>query len=129
MTGIKEYDIKGEIIDSMKKKSQKNKIYQVIFYLIPGDYHRFHSPTDFHIKKRLHLVGYLYPVKESYVETHDAVFESNERIAVFGESPKFGFISMVFVGALNVGSISLNFDPVTFSQYYSNLHKLKLIGS
>jgi len=114
LTGMKEYEIKGEIIDSMKKKSSTNKIYQVIFYLNPGDYHRFHSPTEFYIKKRLHFVGFLYPVKESYVETHKEVFETNERIAVFGESPNFGFISMVFVGALNVGTINLTFDPVIF---------------
>jgi len=112
LTGIKEYEIKGEILDSMKKKSNKNKIYQIIFYLNPGDYHRFHCPTDFFIKKRFHIVGYLFPVKESYVETHKEVFETNERIAVFGESPQHGFVSLVFVGALNVGSISLNFDKV-----------------
>lgn len=112
LTGMKEYEIKGEILETMKKKSSQNKIYQVIFYLNPGDYHRFHSPMTFFIKRRLHLVGYLFPVKESYIEKHEGVFETNERIAVFGESPEHGFLALVFVGAMNVGTITLNFEKV-----------------
>lgn len=112
LTGIKEYEIKDEILKTMKKKSSNNKIFQIIFYLNPGDYHRFHSPTTFFLKRRLHLVGYLFPVRESYLESHDAVFETNERVSVFGESALHGFFALVFVGALNVGTISLNFDKV-----------------
>jgi phosphatidylserine decarboxylase len=35
----------------------------------------------------------------------------NERVGLFGESP-WGFMSYVAVGALNVGSIKINFDKV-----------------
>ena len=37
-----------EQIQSMKKNPQ-NKLQQVIFYLSPGDYHRFHSPANFEV--------------------------------------------------------------------------------
>jgi phosphatidylserine decarboxylase len=41
------------------------------------------------------------------------VYETNERVAIFCEWMQ-GFLSMVFVGATNVGSIGLNFDKVLY---------------
>lgn len=81
----------------------------MIFYLAPGDYHRYHSPIDFEAKKRLLIEGYLKPVKVSYIQKKPKVYENNERVCVFGEG-KNGFLSLVYVGALNVGSINLSFD-------------------
>nr|XP_042699705.1 phosphatidylserine decarboxylase proenzyme, mitochondrial-like isoform X3 [Chrysemys picta bellii] len=34
-----------------------HQLYQCIIYLAPGDYHRFHSPTDWHIRHRRHFPG------------------------------------------------------------------------
>lgn len=34
------------------KKNPENKLYHVVFYLAPGDYHRFHSATNFEIIRR-----------------------------------------------------------------------------
>ncbi|XP_039389963.1 proline-rich proteoglycan 2-like isoform X4 [Mauremys reevesii] len=34
-----------------------HRLYQCIIYLAPGDYHRFHSPTDWHIRHRRHFPG------------------------------------------------------------------------
>ena len=40
-TGISGYKIENEVFESLKKtEDKKSKIYQVIFYLSPGDYHR-----------------------------------------------------------------------------------------
>ena len=39
----------------------------MIFYLNPGDYHRYHAPLDFTAKKRLHIDGVLKPVKVGYL--------------------------------------------------------------
>ena len=40
------------------------------------------------------------------------LYETNERISLFCEWGKGLFMSLVFVGATNVGSMTLNFDPV-----------------
>ena len=83
MTGLKDYQIKDEILETMKKNN--GTLYSVIFYLAPGDYHRFHSPCDQIIGKTSYITGKLLPVKESYIESHQSVYESNERICTFGE--------------------------------------------
>lgn len=38
-------------------KNSSNQLYQVTVYLAPGDYHRFHSPTDWEIEFRRHFQG------------------------------------------------------------------------
>ena len=108
LTGLDTYQIKGEVLKSMKRNPE-NRIYQIILYLAPGDYHRFHSPADCTFKTRNHVVGELVPVKETYVKTHSGVYEKNERVSIFGDWIK-GMMCMVFVGALNVGTIDLVFD-------------------
>jgi phosphatidylserine decarboxylase len=91
------------------KKRDNTKMYQIIFYLAPGDYHRYHLPTDFLLKSRSHIVGHLAPVKVSYITKHKKVYETNERVALFG-TYTYGFMSLVLVGAMNVGSMTLNYD-------------------
>ena len=114
LTGIEGYVLENEVIESMRKKKNTDLI-QCVFYLAPGDYHRYHSPLDMIIKKRLHIDGVLKPVKISYLESHNVlilskkVYEKNERVCLFGEGNN-GFVSLVMVGAMNVGSIVLHFD-------------------
>lgn len=108
LTGVNSYQIQEETLAQMKR-DPKNKLYQIILYLAPGDYHRFHAPADCNFKTRNHIIGKLKPVKEKYVKTHTGVYEKNERVSLFGDWVK-GLMCMVFVGALNVGSIDLNFD-------------------
>lgn len=66
------------------RKRENTKLYSVIFYLAPGDYHRYHLPCDFELKSRSHIVGHLAPVKISYIEKKEKVYETNERVALFG---------------------------------------------
>ena len=84
----------------------------MVIYLSPGDYHRFHSPTIHTARFRRHIAGYLSPVKPAYVKNHRDVFKNNERVNIFGDW--FGterlFFFLSYVGALNVGSIKLDFD-------------------
>ncbi|KAJ3124041.1 phosphatidylserine decarboxylase 1 [Nowakowskiella sp. JEL0407] len=100
-------DIRKEI-DESERPTGKEKYYCVI-YLSPGDYHRFHAPTDWVVEKRRHFVGELFSVSPYLVKQLQNLFAVNERVALFGKW-KYGAFAMVPVGATNVGSIKLNFD-------------------
>lgn len=67
------------------------------------------------------MIGHLAPVKISHVESTPNVYETNERVALFGRYP-FGFMSIIMVGALNVGSMTLNYDP-TFCTNDNNFQR------
>lgn len=67
LTGIEHYELNPETLKSMKKR-ENTKLISMIFYLAPGDYHRYHAPVDFYAKKRLLIEGYLKPVKISYIK-------------------------------------------------------------
>lgn len=93
-------------------KSRGNQLSYMVIYLSPGDYHRFHSPAIHTARFRRHIAGYLSPVKPSYVKNHRDVFKNNERVNIFGDW--YGSERLFFfwsaVGALNVGSIKIDFD-------------------
>lgn len=61
------------------------------------------------MKSRSHIVGHLAPVKISYISSTPKVYETNERVALFG-TYNYGLMSIVLVGATNVGSMTLNYD-------------------
>jgi len=111
MLGSTEGENRGSVKELISKVSARgNKLYASVIYLAPGDYHRFHSCGSWSALSRRHIPGYLAPVKPSYVAGHKDVFKTNERVNIFGQWAK-GFMMTSFVGALNVGSIRLHFDP------------------
>jgi phosphatidylserine decarboxylase len=91
--------------------TQENRtaLYYVVIYLAPGDYHRFHSPTAWVAEKRRHFAGELYSVSPYLQRTLPGLFVLNERVVLIGRW-RWGFFSMIPVGATNVGSIVINFD-------------------
>jgi len=80
------------------------------FYLSPKDYHRYHSPSDFKLKKLIHVPGKLYPVNLKYLNKELDLFVQNERVIIECEKNDKIFY-MVFVGALNVGQMVFEFEP------------------
>jgi phosphatidylserine decarboxylase len=86
-----------------------NKLFFLVVYLAPGDYHRFHSPTSWVVERRRHFTGDLFSVSPYIANRVKDLFVLNERVALLGRW-KYGFYSMVPVGATNVGSIRINFD-------------------
>ncbi|XP_073505165.1 phosphatidylserine decarboxylase proenzyme, mitochondrial-like [Phyllobates terribilis] len=86
-----------------------NRLYHHVIYLAPGDYHRFHSPTDWSIQHRRHFPGSLLSVSPHIARWVPGLFCQNERVALCGRW-QFGFFSLTAVGATNVGSIRIYAD-------------------
>ncbi|ETN46309.1 phosphatidylserine decarboxylase [Cyphellophora europaea CBS 101466] len=86
-----------------------HRLYYIVVYLAPGDYHRFHSPVSWVCTSRRHFAGELYSVSPYVQRTLPGLFTLNERVALLGRW-KYGFFSYTPVGATNVGSIVINFD-------------------
>ncbi|TPX72889.1 phosphatidylserine decarboxylase [Spizellomyces sp. 'palustris'] len=87
-----------------------NALFFAVIYLAPGDYHRFHSPSEWIVEKRRHFSGELYSVSPLAVNLIRNLFVLNERVVLMGDW-QHGFFSMIPVGATNVGSIKIDFDP------------------
>jgi phosphatidylserine decarboxylase len=85
------------------------RLYYIVVYLAPGDYHRFHSPVSWICSSRRHFAGELYSVSPYVQRTLPGLFTLNERVVLLGRW-KQGFFSYTAVGATNVGSIKINFD-------------------
>jgi len=95
------YDILSE--------DKASALYYAVIYLAPGDYHRFHSPTNWVVERRRHFAGELYSVSPYLQRTLPGLFTLNERVVLLGRW-RYGFFSYIPVGATNVGSIKVNFD-------------------
>ncbi|CDO71720.1 hypothetical protein BN946_scf184920.g4 [Trametes cinnabarina] len=101
-------EINGIDFTSVRTKPG-NDTFFIVIYLAPGDYHRFHSPTSWVVERRRHFVGDLFSVSPWMAKRLPNLFVLNERVALLGRW-RYGFFSMVPVGATNVGSIKINFD-------------------
>ncbi|XP_072001910.1 phosphatidylserine decarboxylase proenzyme, mitochondrial isoform X3 [Engystomops pustulosus] len=86
-----------------------NELYHCVIYLAPGDYHCFHSPTDWNVYHRRHFPGSLMSVNPGVARWIKELFCYNERVVLTG-GWKHGFFSLTAVGATNVGSIRIYFD-------------------
>ncbi|KZO99774.1 phosphatidylserine decarboxylase [Calocera viscosa TUFC12733] len=86
-----------------------HRLFYVVVYLAPGDYHRFHSPVSWVVQTRRHFSGELFSVNPWLVSRLPNLFVLNERVALLGKW-RHGFFAFVPVGATNVGSIKINFD-------------------
>ena len=107
----KTYSLEDLLGDADDARALRGGQYHVI-YLAPGDYHRFHWPFDGTATTVRHLGGDLWPVNERAVEGVPGLFVRNERVVVTGTMTSGAPFAYVPVGALNVGSIGLEFHDV-----------------
>jgi phosphatidylserine decarboxylase len=76
-----------------------------IFRLAPQDYHRFHVPVDGRIGEIRDVKGEYYTVNPQAIRSALDVYGENVRKIVPIDSPQFGRVMVVCIGAMMVGSI------------------------
>ena len=107
-------------IECIRVNPQALGLYQMVFYLAPGDYHRIHAPCSFFVKNVRHFPGTLFPISPLVARLVPNLFALNERVVLKG-SWQYGFFALVCVGAYNVGSISLSFEDSLTTNNFRDL--------
>ena len=74
-------------------------------YLAPYNYHRVHAPFAGELRAAHYVPGDLFSVNEATVARLPGLFRRNERLIMHFDTAQ-GPAVLIFVGALNVGSIS-----------------------
>jgi phosphatidylserine decarboxylase len=77
----------------------------LISRLCPVDYHRFHFPVAGVPGEPRLINGWLYSVSPVALRKNIRYLVENKRVVTLVESPGFGTVAMIEVGATNVGSI------------------------
>ncbi|KAK0668965.1 phosphatidylserine decarboxylase-domain-containing protein [Cercophora samala] len=75
-----------------------------IFRLAPQDYHRFHIPVDGIMREPKTIQGEYYTVNPMAIRSALDVYGENVRIVVPIDSPQFGRVMVICIGAMMVGS-------------------------
>ncbi|KAI8821406.1 phosphatidylserine decarboxylase-domain-containing protein [Fimicolochytrium jonesii] len=78
-----------------------------IFRLAPQDYHRFHFPVDCTVGPTKWIDGSYFTVNPMAIRTTVDVYTENVRAVTYLDSPEFGKLAYVSIGAMMVGSIVL----------------------
>lgn len=102
------YSLGAFLQDTAVDRWQKG--FFVTYYLCPTDYHRVHSPVEGVIKEVRYVPGNLWPVNDWSIKNIQELFIKNERVVIEIETAR-GPVAVVLVGATNVGSIRLAFEP------------------
>lgn len=96
--------VRGEGGDALAPEFEGGSMF--VFRLAPQDYHRFHFPVSGTIRSIRHVRGKLYTVNPIAVaSTYANVFTQNKRAVVTIDSPVFGPVAVICIGATMVGSI------------------------
>jgi phosphatidylserine decarboxylase len=83
----------------------------LISRLAPMDYHRFHFPVGGKAGEPQFINGWLYSVHPVALRRNLHHLVENRRMVTLMESPRFGTVAMVEIGATAVGRIRQTFIP------------------
>ena len=79
--------------------------------LCPVDYHRFHFPVSGIPQAPVPISGSLYSVNPLALRRNVSYLWQNKRQRVSIDTPSFGLVTLVSIGATNVGSIVETYQP------------------
>ncbi|BGP01353.1 hypothetical protein JCM10021v2_005056 [Rhodotorula toruloides] len=78
------------------------------YRLSPQDYHRYHCPVAGTVSWWKELDGDYYEVDALALQSRVPILSANARSAVCIDSPEFGQVLFVAIGAIDVGTVKLN---------------------
>ncbi len=97
----------AELVGDPGEVARYENGHYAIVYLSPRDYHRVHAPVAGRISLIRSLPGDLYPVN-SIGERHvQSLFSINRRVAIVIDTERHGRVTVVMVGAMIVGRITV----------------------
>jgi phosphatidylserine decarboxylase len=82
-----------------------------VVYLSPRDYHRVHAPVGGTISTIRSMPGDLFPVNAIGERHIPSLFSINRRVAIPIDTPHVGRVTVVMVGAMIVGRITVDVLP------------------
>jgi len=100
-----DYTLQDLLAADVDEASVFNEGFYATLYLAPYNYHRVHAPFDGELVAAQYVPGDLFSVNEATVARIQGLFRRNERLVMRFATPA-GPAVLIFVGALNVGSIS-----------------------
>ena len=103
----------GELLRDRALAERFQRGAMVLSRLCPVDYHRYHFPVAGLATEPLVLNGWLYSVSPIALRRNIQIFTENKRAITRIESPEFGTVLMLEVGATNVGSFEYTSPPNT----------------
>ena len=112
------YYIEAFLCNKKLSKTFENGYFLTI-YLSPKDYHRIHSPIQGSITGWIGRAGRLKTVNPK--KSNNYVLSTNERVVTLIDSSELGKLALIKVGALNVGSIYLNYLKLNLGNNLSSL--------
>lgn len=99
-----------DLVDSAEHARRFDGGHYATIYLSPRDYHRIHSPVRGEVMGVSYIPGHLFPVNPFAVDNIDELFAVNERLITHLETPSWGSVAVVKVGATCVGRIGLSYE-------------------
>jgi phosphatidylserine decarboxylase len=102
----KPYEV-GELIGDVTDAARYSGGEFAIVYLAPGDYHRVHSPVDGQVSLVRGIAGDLYPVNAIGERHVPRLLVRNSRAAIAIDTTGLGRVTVVLVGAVIVGRITV----------------------
>lgn len=97
----------GELIGDVTDAARYSGGEFAVIYLAPGDYHRVHSPVDGTVSLVRAIAGDLYPVNTIGQLHVPRLFVRNSRAAIAIDTNGLGRVTVVLVGAVIVGRITV----------------------